>query len=193
MKLNVVRIISFFFFIILLVIMAAGMHTYKTALAVKETEKWVQHTREVLFESGEVLSKAQDIVLSTRGYIITDDPPFLQPFIDATKDIDNHFENISNLTTVNIQQLQKLDTLKKLINEAIKLSVRIIKLKKQKKFVTVQQLVIVRQGEICMDEIRTLIQTIQAEERISLKLLKKAYADKPSKFNAMGLTVGILC
>ncbi len=173
--------------------MAAGMHTYKTALAVKETEKWVQHTREVLFESGEVLSKAQDIVLSTRGYIITDDPPFLQPFIDATKDIDNHFENISNLTTVNIQQLQKLDTLKKLINEAIKLSVRIIKLKKQKKFVTVQQLVIVRQGEICMDEIRTLIQTIQAEERISLKLLKKAYADKPSKFNAMGLTVGILC
>ncbi len=157
------------FSIIFIGIIAVGVATFRYHESIQDVDSLVKHNREVLYESERVLSTAQDIVLCSRGYIITGDSSFLQPFMKFKSIISEHVNSLKNLTKGIPSQEQRTDSLEKLINERIDFSIQIVQLRNQKGFAETQELVASGKGKHFMDEIRNTVFSLQQEENDLLR------------------------
>ena len=54
--------------------------------------KWVDHTDLVIDQSGHLLMLLVDMESGTRGFIVTGDESFLQPYLEGTKRVDSEFQ-----------------------------------------------------------------------------------------------------
>lgn len=175
--------LTFLFIFMMIGMVVAGVVTFRNSESVRDTDYLVQHTREVLYESEEALSLAQDVLLGSRGYVITGDSAFLEPFTNATKAIQEPIARLEELVKSNPEQLRRFDTLKKLIEERISLSVHVIDLRNEKGFTEAQQFVATRRGTLNMDEIRNTIHAIQEVENKLLNEQQQANLESTTTFN----------
>ncbi|WP_304201174.1 CHASE3 domain-containing protein, partial [Flavobacterium alvei] len=83
------------------------------------SRKLIIHTQEVIGQSYEILSKIEDVELGKRGYVITGDTLFLEPFVKSKKQILNHLTNLKLLTKDNPLQQMRFNTLEKLVNQEL--------------------------------------------------------------------------
>ena len=178
MALSYDRKIVILFTSIIIAIVAGGITTYVNNQTVEKTDKLVKRTQEVLYESENVLSLTQDIVLATRGYIITGDSAYLAPFSSAMKLIGASVDTLQILVKNETPQSHAADSLEGLINKRISISIETIQLRNAKGFAAAQQAISTDKGKQYMDKIRDLTVRIQAEEN---KLLMK---NKESNFKS---------
>ena len=178
MALSYDRKIVILFTSIIIAIVAGGITTYVNNQTVEKTDKLVKRTQEVLYESENVLSLTQDIVLATRGYIITGDSAYLAPFSSAMKLIGASVDTLQILVKNETPQSHAADSLEELINKRIAISIETIQLRNAKGFAAAQQAISTDKGKQYMDKIRDLTVRIQAEEN---KLLMK---NKESNFKS---------
>ena len=178
MALSYDRKIVILFTSIIIAIVAGGITTYVNNQTVEKTDKLVKRTQEVLYESENVLSLTQDIVLATRGYIITGDSAYLAPFSSAMKLIGASVDTLQILVKNETPQSHAADSLEGLINKRIAISIETIQLRNAKGFAAAQQAISTDKGKQYMDKIRDLTVRIQAEEN---KLLMK---NKESNFKS---------
>lgn len=181
--------IIIFFSIIFIGIILLGIATYKSSQSVEDTDKWVRHTHEVIYESEEVLSATKDIVLGTRGFVITGDSLFLEPFIQSKNTVINHFKTLKELTSDNPAQQVRIDSLNKLITKRINLSVQIIQLRKEKGLKVAGKMILTLKGKFYMDEIRSVIGRINTNEN---ELLKKRQEDNIKSYESFTRSFYIL-
>ena len=177
------------FSILIIEVVVAGVITYKINKTQEDTEHLIQHTHEALYASEQVFSSVQDIVLGTRGYVITVDSVFLRPFEKANKRIHKEINLLENLVKDNPAQKLRTDTLENLIDARIKLSFQTIQLRKEKGFGAAQQLITSNRGKFYMDKIRNLIQTIEQEEEGLLLRQQEANAKSSAAFNRSFFTL----
>jgi len=183
MALNFEKKLILLYSFILIGIVMAGIVTFSNSESVRNTDDLVQHTREVLYESEDVLSHAQDIVLGSRGYIITGDPVFLEPFHKSRQSIDETVARLEKLVQDNPEQIHRVNTIKNLIEERIKSSVHTIDLRKNKGFAAAQRWVISGEGKSNMDELRHTIRMIQQVENKLLHERQEANQQSNAAFN----------
>jgi signal transduction histidine kinase len=185
------------FAVLLTGIVAAGIATYKNNQSEDETDYWVQHAREVLYESSELLSDVQDILLGTRGYIITGNSAFLQPVDNSIGRISENGEKLENLVKDNAGQQQRVDSVRKLMDKLIQYSLQLIELRNSKGFAEAQQLIASREGNFYIDEIRRAVRAIQQEENRLLSERQAAHLKASAAYNRsfyllMGTLMGLL-
>lgn len=149
-------------------IIYGGRTTYINSQFTKATESKIQHVHEILLESENVLSLSQDIVLSTRGYVITGDSSYLSPYILAIEEMEHAIASLQQLVYETPLQLQT-DSLNILIRKRIEISKRIIQLRRQEGFDAAQELVKTNEGKQVMDEIRILSTRIKNEGNRTLE------------------------
>ena len=71
--------------------------------------KWVDQTDQIIDQSGGLLRILVDMESGTRGYIVTGDESFLQPYLDGQKRVDTEYHALYSMVASNqIQQQQKL-------------------------------------------------------------------------------------
>lgn len=74
----------------------------------------VNHTNEVKLRLEEVLSQSKNVETAQRGFLLTKDSLFLQPYASSLQDVTRSMQELKKLTKDNKQQrnnLEKLDTL----------------------------------------------------------------------------------
>lgn len=157
------------FLVIMLWVLAAGIATFVNNKSVHENNRLLQHTHEVRFQTESIFSLIQDMVLSSRGFVITGDSVFLNPFNNANKKLADEQAKLGELFSNNEEQKKELNNLNELINKRIEYSVETIQLRKNQGFDSAQQLVATRKGKFYLDEIRTAIEKIQAAENKTLE------------------------
>src|SRR5437899_1949145 len=81
------------------------------------TSQSVERTQDVLGELGTLLTLVQDVETAYRGYLLTGDETFLQPYRDAQVRIDNTLQRLRELTAENAAQGQRLSDLRPLIDK----------------------------------------------------------------------------
>jgi len=70
----------------------------------------VDHTDQVLDQSRNLLASLIDMESGMRGFIVTGDESFLQPYTEGTKRIDPEYRALDGLVAVNLpQQHQRLN------------------------------------------------------------------------------------
>lgn len=74
-----------------------------------DTAKWVEHTHEVISSGHEITKLLVDMETGERGFLITGNPIFLEPFDNAIKVWSTKLDNIKVLVSDNPEQVERIN------------------------------------------------------------------------------------
>jgi PAS domain S-box-containing protein len=127
---------------------------------------WVAHTHEVLETLALVLSHVKDAETGVRGYVITGDDRYLEPYRTARSRAGDGVEKFAGLTLDNPAQQERLPQLRQLIATEFDELEKIVAARKQSGGAqTAKTLVETDRGKQTMDAMRELIAQMQEHER----------------------------
>lgn len=133
-----------------------------------EDSKRVAHTHKVIIGLQELLSLVKDAETGQRGFIITDDPRYLEPYNQAIGNIDKKVDEIAGLTKDNAHQQARIPQLQQRIAKRLQTLDHNIALKKLDGFGAVQESIKTNQGKNEMDALRDVIGVMINEEEVLL-------------------------
>src|SRR5882724_453325 len=148
----------------LVVLVIVGAVSYDSTNKLIDSAEWVRHTHEVLNGLDEVLSGMKDAETGQRGYIITGEARYLEPYNGARDAVDQKLKHLRELTSDNPNQQQRLTAIEPLIAGKFTEMQFILDLRKGKGFTPAAQEVLTDKGKSIMDSIRKLVGEMQEEE-----------------------------
>jgi PAS domain S-box-containing protein len=148
----------------LLLTLGVVAYTCRAALGYDRLNEQVQRNHEVKEELSSVLRLVVDAETGQRGYLITDDPVYLQPYQEATSEIDARLAILDNLTKPSTPQRKKMDELRRLEKEELAVLQQTIQLDKEGRDLEAGQLMLSGFGRKRMDELRNIVADMEKEE-----------------------------
>src|SRR5580693_1186687 len=87
-----------------LTLLLMALVSYRNANLLIDTEHWVGHTHQVRAELADLLSELKDAETGQRGYIITGDESYLEPYKSALTGLKTTVADLKTLTSDNPDQ-----------------------------------------------------------------------------------------
>ncbi|MCS3359258.1 CHASE3 domain-containing protein [Xanthomonas translucens pv. translucens] len=100
------------FSVILLILLALAAVAYYNVTALSQANYWNTHTYKVIAEVDGALTSLINIETGTRGFSLTGEDEFLQPYRSGLADFDQHLTKARELTADNAEQQSRLNALK---------------------------------------------------------------------------------
>ena len=138
--------------------------SYRNTLKLVENEHWVSHTHQVLTELEATLSTLKDAETGQRGYLLTGEERYLEPYYRAIARINQQVVGLQQLTADNKRQQQRLRDLKIVIDSKLAELEGTINLRRKQNLAAAVQQVKTDRGKQIMGDIRQQIATMTAEE-----------------------------
>jgi PAS domain S-box-containing protein len=157
--------------------------SYQAINRLTVNEQWVAHTQQVLTEIEATFSALKDAESGQRGYLITGQEPYLEPYENAISELNDHLEKLRQLTLDNPNQQARLPVLETKIAERIARLKRGIELRRGKDIAGAQNYIVSGAGKRVMDDIRQFILVMEDEEKELLK--RRADESRDSRRNAV--------
>src|SRR5229473_489934 len=139
-------------------------YTCRAALGYDRLNDQIQRTHEVKEELSAVLRLVVDAETGQRGYLITDDPVYLEPYQAATSEIDGRLARLDSLTENSAFQQQRLQDLGRIEREELAALQQTIQLDKEGRDLEAGQIVMSGVGKQRMDELRHVVAEMEKEE-----------------------------
>src|SRR5882757_1766393 len=98
------------FALALAILVVIGVVSYTSTTKFMESAGWVAHTYEVLDNVTGFLVAMTDAETGQRGYIITGQDQYLEPYRVALSAVEQRLKSIRRLTVDNAAQQRRLDT-----------------------------------------------------------------------------------
>jgi PAS domain S-box-containing protein len=168
-----------------MILLLVAVLLYRNGRSFIESSEWVSHTHEVLAELETTLSTLAEAQTATRGFIITGQEAFLEPYRGAAPAVRAQLDRLKWLTSDNPDQQRRVALLEKAVSEKLDSLQQNIDLRKQKGFEAAQQRVATGIGTQQMNRVRTLISEMKQEED---NLLKQRTQDFRSSTQKTSLT-----
>ena len=163
--------------LILVLLVGIGWLCSRDMRAMIESGRWEAHTHYVIEELRELLSALRDVETGQRGFVITGDQKFLEPYREALSHLDGHLAVLRSLTRDNPRQQARMGKLEPVIRQRLAHSKQAVDLRSTQGLAAAAQLTAEGQGKRLMDEIRRQVAEAQTEED---RLLKERTAAKES-------------
>jgi PAS domain S-box-containing protein len=149
----------------------------KNDATILDTQRMVDHTYEILNESGTIQSLSKDMQSNDRGYIITGDSSFI-PLIDSDAvAVIQHIDKISALTWDNPHQQKRIDSLYGLVKQRISLSRMYVNARNSGGIIGAAKLMARGASTSVSNDINAIINRVSAEETVILAKRKTANAN----------------
>ncbi|WP_234734569.1 response regulator [Tellurirhabdus bombi] len=161
-----------FSFSILLLIVSLLASFYSTQKLISNSQL-VNHTNQVLLEAENIISFTKDAETGQRGFLITRDATFLQPYNGSLDKVRNSYSQLRTLTRDNESQQEKLAKIEQLYEAKFTQMQRIIDMtNKSRTFSrdTIQRHQEMARGKKVMDGLRKMINDVKEEESEVLKM-----------------------
>src|SRR6478735_3151041 len=104
------------FAIAVLTLLLIGASGYQSTQHLIENDRWVSHTHEVRTKLADLISYVKDAETGARGFVITGEEPFLEPYRTALPEIARLSTDLRSLTADNELQQRRLNTLAPLVD-----------------------------------------------------------------------------
>lgn len=173
-----------------IVLIIVGYISYKNSKKFQETVRWVDHTHTVLYGLEQVLVTEADAETSMRGYVITGNKNFLEPYNKAVDKINSNLDYIKDLTADNAVQQKRVAIIHDLVEAHMIHLDSCIRLRNQS-FEKAQELIVTENGKRIMDKIRANIDEAKAAEFKLLEQRKAASDSDAHNFNVVYLTLKV--
>ncbi len=157
------------FSLVLLILSIIGLVSYSSTIQLVETANKVGHTYKTLEKLKEIFSDVKDVETGGRGYVITGDERYLEPYDAAVELVDQDIDQLRELVADNLIQQQRLQTLKPFIANRLAVAKETIDLRRNKGFKAALQLVLTDEGKQAMDNIRYVVREMEDEENELLR------------------------
>nr|WP_051035360.1 GAF domain-containing protein [Crinalium epipsammum] len=152
------------------ILLLVGGFSYSSINQLIHASRLVAHTHEVLEGLESVISRLKDVETGQRGYVLTGDEGYLEPYTTAIPLIQQDIRQLRSLTNDNLQQQQQLDRLEPLIGRRVDLLGTPVQLRKTQGFDAALRFIKTGQGRQVMDQVRFLVAEMQQEERKLLQV-----------------------
>ena len=139
-------------------------YTCRAALGYDRLNDQVQRTHQVKEELSAILRLVVDAETGQRGYLITDDPVYLEPYQEATSQIEARLARLDNLTKNSAPQQQRMHELRRIEREELAVLQQTVQLDKEGRDLEAGQLVLSGVGRQRMDELRHVVADMEREE-----------------------------
>ncbi len=99
------------------VLLGNAVVAFRQAARMHEDSSWVSHTHEVLANLSHFLSEIKDAETGVRGFLLTGEPRFLEPYQEARGEIGVAVDKFASLTADNPVQQARVPPLRKLVGD----------------------------------------------------------------------------
>jgi len=179
----------------ILTLLVVGAISFRGMAVSSESDRWVRHTHEVLENLQDLLSAMQSVESSYRGFVITGDQQFLNPYRDTILRSEQEETIIRNLTVDNPIQQRQIQILERLADKNVQYAEKAIGLRRTKGLEAATELIRNGEGQRIMGDYREVIGAMQ-EEELRLLVLRNADAKRrlsqAKTFLILGTLLGLL-
>ncbi|HEY2647327.1 MAG TPA: CHASE3 domain-containing protein [Candidatus Acidoferrales bacterium] len=148
----------------LAILILVGVLSYRSMVQSDVDRQWVTHTHQVLEELDAVFTDLLDSESSARGYVLTEDTSYIQPYNEALNHVRQHLRDVRELTADNKTQQRALDVLEPLVLGRLDAFGDPIEASKKGGLNAGAELVRTRRGKELMDQVRRQLLAMKLEE-----------------------------
>ncbi len=167
------------FALALICLVIVGAISYLSVVRLTEHAAAVRHTQEVLGTLESLLATATDSETAVRGFVITDDDTYLEPYRQASQGIDSQLKHLRKLIADNAVQRERVDAMEPLVTDRLANLRTVIELRKTQGFGAAQHEILDGKGKRFHDKIRALIEAMKGTE-LSLLAERERRTDRSS-------------
>jgi PAS domain S-box-containing protein len=157
--------------VVALMLISAGLG-YWNIHRLNEKAGWTAHTHDAIEALENLVSTMKDAETGQRGYIITGQPDYLEPYHTAVATVQKEIEKLQRLTADNPRQQAHIPALQSLIVAKLDELERTIGLR-QRDVEAARRLVLSGEGKKTMDAIRDQVDAMMQEEQELLRERKQ--------------------
>jgi len=172
-----------------------GWFSYRNLRATSEASRLEKHTYLVILEFNRLLSSLKDAESGQRGFIITGNPKYLEPYNSALLTVKSHLATLRSLTKDNQDQQERLARIEPLIQTKLALLEETIRVRSALGFQEASDRIKADEGRRAMEALREQIdRAVKMEERLLGKrsILEKRFSSQNSYFLLVGNLLGII-
>jgi methyl-accepting chemotaxis protein len=153
-----------------IVVVIGSLAAYRTSelgasqIEAARTDKWVRHTYDVLINLDAVLSSLTGAETGQRGFLLTGDEKYLEPYNRGKTRVNLALAEVKNLTSDNNAQQGRLQELQPKVSEKLQELQQTIDLRRQNKQAEALEVVKSDRGRQVMDEVRQIVEDMKKEE-----------------------------
>ena len=162
--------------------------SYRNTLKLVENERWVSHTHQVLTELEATLSTLKDAETGQRGYLLTGEERYLEPYYSAIARINQQLAELQQLTADNNRQQQRLRDLKIAIDSKLADLETTLNLRRKENLAAAVRQIKTGRGKQIMGDIRQQIAAMTAGET---QLLQQRARESKKSANLTILTFSV--
>ncbi|WP_426266382.1 response regulator [Sphingomonas sp. LHG3443-2] len=149
----------------LLFFLASGAISYLTINSVRTETEQVTSTHEVITGLGDLLSAMQDAETGQRGFLLTGNPSYLEPYRDAQARSEASLQNLERLTRDDREQQASIQALRPLVATKFAGLARSIATRQEQGLAATLQSANPDRDKAEMDAVRARIAQLRTEER----------------------------
>ena len=185
------------FGILLAFVLGVSLVSYTSTNNLIDSTDLVIHTQEVIADINDVLTVLIDAETGQRGFIITGQNRYLEPYNSAFIKIDNNIEDLRELTSDNPVQQKNIDQLELLVDEKFDELRETIDIRDDKtldddaSFHLAREIVESDRGKVIMDNIRALLDEMTDEELDLLEERSAAPEEQRKSTNLITLLIAL--
>ena len=158
------QLISLGLVVTLVLILINGIISVRNIHQLIQNEAWVSHTYRVIAESRETLSTLKDTETGQRGFLLTGNDRYLEPYNAARTRIDQELDTLKQLTQDNTSQQQRIAQLEELVNRKLVELENTIQLRRTQGLEAAIAVIRSDRGKAIMDTIRQQVSEIESAE-----------------------------
>jgi PAS domain S-box-containing protein len=143
---------------------------YHNIRQMHDDAQMVDHTHHVLAALESIISLAKDAETGQRGYLITGEASYLEPYNAALSAINESVRTLEQLTRDNPAQQARIPILKNRIANRLNILEERIVLRKEKGFEAAREAILSGRGKAEMDDLRDQVDAMTAAEQQLLKV-----------------------
>jgi len=168
------RTVTYWFILAASVSIALAAGWCISLLKSTESVRWVEHTHKVLYRLRMVAALMDEAVVGVRGYDVTGEDRYLEPYHRALHTIDAELGAIRKMTSDNLSQQKRLTELETLVAQRLNRIKESLEEKRRAGKDAFAGLYLGEDGEKLRQRIREAVTEMEAEERRLLELRVRA-------------------
>src|SRR5229473_6124946 len=152
------------------ILVFVGWQSYRNTARFAEASEWRKHTYEVLRNLDETVARLVDAETGQRGYLLTGQESYLEPYRAAIQSVGQTIGNLNSLTSDNPNQQKRIQILRPLVEKKLGELQLTIDLHKNEGLASANKVVLEGSGKRWMDQIRALLSEMTNEEEALLRV-----------------------
>jgi signal transduction histidine kinase/CheY-like chemotaxis protein/CHASE3 domain sensor protein len=153
------------FLVAVVAVIVIAYFSYQSLVSRSDAAERVTQTQDAMLLLQDLIAFVQDAVTSERGFLLTGEETYLQPFLNAQASLPGSFRDVRRHLAQNPRQLQRLDTLERVIDQMMTRLEDAIRLRRANTPEAAVARVRTNRTEATMQRIRALIGEMVEDER----------------------------